>query len=104
MTWWSIAKSAFDVFEDVRGTCSFYMFIIEEAIQTVNMGAYLLYKAGLYSELEELLNWEEANLVNPLKDFANGVGVISYPMNLAYSTFADATKKLIESYRRALQG
>jgi len=103
MSWWNIAKSAFSVFEDVRGTISFYMFIIEESIQTVNMAMYLLYKAGLYSELEEVLNWAEGNLVNPLEDFANGVGTVAYPMNLSYVAFAQASKKLIEAYRKLIQ-
>ena len=103
-SWWNVAQSAFSVFEDVRGTCGFYMFIIEEAIQTVNMGAYLLYKAGLYDELEELLNWEMNELVNPLKEFANGVGVIAYPLNLSFDAFAEASKKLIEAYKKAMQG
>jgi len=103
VSWWSVAKSAFDVFEDARGTAGFYMFIIEEAIQTTNMALYLLYKAGLKEQLEELINWEENELVNPLKDFANGVGTIAYPMNLSYQAFAEATKKLLDSYRQLLQ-
>ena len=104
VSWWNVAKSAFDVFEDVRGTISFYMFIIEEAIQTANMACYLLYKAGLYDELEEVLNWLENELVNPLESFANGVGVVAYPMNLSYISFAEASKKLINSYRKLITG
>lgn len=99
MSWWTVGLTAFQVFQDVRGTIAFYMFIIEEAIQTAGMTAYLLKKAGKTEEAKEQAQWVINNLIEPLLSFAESpTAQIAYPMNLAYKAFAEAAKKAMEAY------
>ena len=98
MTWWKIGKEAFDVFVNVRETIAFYMFIIEESIQAMGMACYLLKKYGLDQDAKEYAEWTKNNLIQGLKDFANGAGVIAYPMNQAYLMFAESAEKVMDAY------
>ncbi len=102
--WSLIASVAFEVFEDIRGAVSMYMFIIEEAIQTMNMATWILYKAGLYSDVINNINYIKNDLAIPLRDFARGpVGQLAYPMNLSYEAFAEATIRALDSMKKAIQ-
>jgi len=98
MAWWKIGKEAFDVFVNVRETIAFYMFIIEESIQAMGMACYLLKKFGLDQDAKEYASWTKSNLIQGLKEFAQGVGVIAYPMNEAYKLFAESTEKVMDAY------
>ncbi len=99
MTWWKIGKKAFDVFINIRETIAFYMFIIEEAIQTAGMAAYMLKKAEKIDEAKAQAQWTIDNLINPLIEFADSpAAAMAYPMNLAYKAFAQAAKKTMEAY------
>ena len=98
MSWWKIPKEAFDIFMNVRETIAFYMFIIEESIQAVGMACYLLKKYGLDEDAKQYANWAKSNLIQPLREFAQGVGQVAYPMNQAYIAFADATEKVMDAY------
>jgi len=98
MAWWKIGKEAFDVFVNVRETIAFYMFIIEESIQAMGMACYLLKKYGLDQDAKEYASWTKSNLIQGLKEFAQGVGVIAYPMNEAYKLFAESTEKVMDAY------
>jgi len=101
--WWGIAKEAFEVFEDIRGAVGMYMFIIEESIQTANMGNWILFKAELYNEMKENIEWIRSELANPLKDFCeNPVANVAYPLNLSYAMFAEATLKSLEAQETAI--
>lgn len=98
-----VAKEAFEIFQDIRGTIGMYMFIIEESIQTAGMGVFMLQKAGLYERAKQHAEWIEINLANQLKDVAtNPLGYVAYPLNLAYEAFADASLKNIEEVKIAL--
>lgn len=95
----SIAKDAFGVFEDVRGAVAMYMFILEEAIQTVGMACYINYRRERYDKCKELAQYCIETLINPLKEFADSpAGNLAYPMNLSYSAFASASKKTMQTY------
>ncbi|MEM2073720.1 MAG: hypothetical protein QXO33_04140 [Nitrososphaeria archaeon] len=97
----AIAKEAFEVFMDIRGACGMFMFILEEAIQTAGMGSWILYKEGKKQEAKENEQWIVNVLAQPLKDFANGpAGYLAYPLNIAYSLFADATIKKKEAFMK----
>jgi len=98
MTWWKVGKEVFDVFMNVRETIAFYMFIIEESIQAMGMACYLLKKYGLDQDAKEYASWTKSNLIEGLKQFADGVGQVAYPMNLAYKAFAEATEKVMDAY------
>jgi len=92
---WQIAL---DVVQDVRGSIAMYLFIIEEAIQTVGMACYLNYKANRLDAVRELAKWILDNIVNPAIDFNNTYGHVAYPLNLAYNVFYQSAKRNMETY------
>lgn len=95
----TVAKEAFEVFENVRETVAFYMFIVEEAIQSAGMAAYISYKAGNTQRAKEIAQFMISELIDPLKEFAESpVGYTAYPVNLAYSAFAESARKVAETY------
>jgi len=96
--WGDISASAFDAFEKVNSTVAFYMFIIEEAIQTVSMAVYLSYKAGNTEKMKEIAQWNKTELIEPLKDFCGSVGYLGFPMNAAFEAFAEASEKAMDYY------
>ena len=92
MGWWNIGKEVFDVFMDVRGAVAMFMFIIEEAIQTVGMVSWIYYKEKKIEKMKENERWIKDNLATPLKEFAESPsGYIAFPLNIAYKKFAEAT-------------
>jgi len=96
--WAKIGKGAFNAFEKVNSVVAFYMFIIEESIQTVGMGVYLSNKAGNMEKMKELAQWNKTELIKPLKDFCDGVGYLGVPMNFAFKKFAEASEKAMDYY------
>ena len=103
LSWAQVGKEAFEVFQDIRGAIGMYMFIIEESIQTANMGNWILFKAGLYDKMKENITYIRNLLAQPLKDFSNGpVGYVAYPLNICYSLFADATLKALDAQEIAI--
>ena len=104
VAWANVAAEAFQVFEDVRGAVSMYMFILEESIQTLNMANWILFKAKLFDKLSENINYIRNELAIPLRDFSNSpVGYLAYPMNLSYVAFAESTLKALDSLELAIQ-
>lgn len=108
-SWSNIAGSAFNAFEKVNSVVAFYMFIIEEAIQTVSMAVYLSYKGyttaaneeqatEFKEKMQELAQWNKTELIQPLKDFSDGTGILGFPMNLAFKKFAEASEKAMDYY------
>ncbi|MHC1611629.1 MAG: hypothetical protein ACXQTW_08595 [Candidatus Methanospirareceae archaeon] len=94
-----VAKEAFEVFSNVRETIAFYMFIVEEAIQSAGMAAYISYKAENYERAKEIAQFMISELIEPLKEFAESpAGWTAYPMNLAYISFAESARKVAETY------
>jgi len=98
---WSIAL---DVIQDVRGSIAMYLFIIEEAIQTLGMAVYLLYKDNRFQEARETAQYMLDNVINPAIDFNNTYGSVAYPLNLAYDTFYKNSKKNMETYLELTKG
>ena len=100
----AVAKELFEVFEDIRSAISMYMFIIEEAIQTLNMANWVLYKANLFDKIQENIDYIRNNLAQPLKTFAESpAGYVAYPMNLSYIAFADSSLKALDSLEQAIK-
>ncbi len=91
-------KIALDVVKDVRGTLTFYGWVICEALGSISMACYLLYKANRKDEAKALASWAINNLANPAKEFATSYGYAMYPMNIAYGLYYDSAKKLLETY------
>lgn len=97
-TWGSVAGSAFNAFEKVNSVVAFYMFIIEESIQTVSLAIYLSNKAGNMEQMKQLAQYNLDELITPLKSFSDGVGYLGFPMNLAFKKFAEASEKAMNYY------
>jgi len=95
MVVWEIAL---EVVEEVRGSIAMFMFIIEEAIQTVGMACYINYKLGDVEAAKEAARWALDNLVNPALDFVDRYGAAAYPLNLAYKSFYLSAKRTMETY------
>jgi len=93
-----IWKIALDLVQDVRGTLGMYLFIIEEAIQTVGMACYLNWKEGNYSKVIEVANYVLDEIINPAIDFCATYGSATYPLNIAYDVFYKAAKTSMENY------
>lgn len=93
-----VAGSAFKAFEKVNSVVAFYMFIVEESIQTVSLAIYLSNKAGNTEKMKELAQWNKTELIDPLADFSNGAGYLGFPMNLAFAKFAEASDKAMDYY------
>ena len=87
-----------DIIQDVRGSVAMYMFIIEEAIQTIGMACYQAKQAKDYDLMRELARYAIDNLVNPAIEFVDIYGVLAYPLNMAYKEFYLAAKKTFETY------
>jgi len=96
--WSSVASSAFDAFEKINSVVAFYMFIIEESIQTVSMAVYLSNKAGNKEMMKQLAQYNLNELINPLKEFCDGTGYLGFPMNLAFKKFAEASEQAMNYY------
>ena len=95
MVSWNIAL---DIVEDVRGSIAMYLFIIEEAIQTVGMACYLLYRQKKYDELKDTARWIIDNLIDPALEFVKTYGYAAYPLNIAYEVFYKSARKTVETY------
>jgi len=98
VSWGKVAASAFDAFEKVNSTVAFYMFIIEESIQTVSLAIYLSNKAGNKETMRQLAQYNKDELIQPLKDFCDGTGYLGFPMNLAFKKFAEASEQAMNYY------
>lgn len=95
MVTWMIAL---DLIQDVRGSIAMYMFIIEEAIQTVGMSCYILYKDEKYAECLQLAHWILNNIIEPALGFAETYGHAAYPLEISYKVFYQASKKNMLTY------
>lgn len=95
----AVGGTAFRVFEDVRGSVSFYMFIMEEAIQTCGMACWISHQKGNLDRAKEVALYAKNELCIPLRDFARSpAGLLGYPMNLSYEAFANASIKNFDTY------
>lgn len=91
-------KIALDIIEDVRGSIAMYMFIIEEAVQTAGMAAYLYNKAEQKQKAKETAQWILDNLIYPAQDFTETYGYLAYPLNMAYDAFFKAAEQTMQMY------
>lgn len=98
-SWQNIAGTAFNAFKEVNSIVAFYMFIIEESIQTVSLAIYLANKAKLSEKVKELADYNLSELILPLKEFCDGAGYLGFPMNLAFKKFAEASEKTMNFYK-----
>jgi len=95
MVAWQIAL---DVVQDVRGSIAMYLFIIEEALQTLGMACYLYQKANMKESVRNLAKWAIDNVVDPAIEFNNTYGAAAYPLNMAYDTFYHSSRISFQTY------
>jgi hypothetical protein len=91
-------QAAFDIFNDIRGMIIFYLFIMEEAAQTIGMASYLAYKDGFAAESQEHASWGLNEVIGPARAFCSGIGIAAYPMNDAFNVFFDASERALTFY------
>lgn len=92
------AKELFNVFTDVRGMVTFYLFILEESIQTAMMGAYMARKDGMISQSQIIALELKQGLIADAKAFNTLVGPVAYPMNDAFAAFFQASEDMCTFY------
>lgn len=98
MVWW--ITIAWDIVEDVRGSCAMFMFIIEEAVQTIGMACYLAQKKKQWNVLREYADFALYELIEPALQFVDQYGNLAYPLNGAYKAFFEAAKKTFLQYKQ----
>ena len=89
---------AIDLIEEVRGSIAMFMFIIEEAIQTIGMACYLAYKKQQWDKVIEYATYAINELIDPAIEFADTYGNFAYPLHFAYKAFYETSKKTMENY------
>jgi len=102
----NVTKTGISGFTFAREEVAFYMFIFEEAVQTLGMSCYLLTNAGQYQEAAEVAQYMLDEYVNPMIAFCDpsvggeelAIGILAWPMNTAFLAFFMATKKNLEYY------
>ena len=101
MVVWAIAL---DLIQDVRGSIAMFLFIIEEAIQTVGMSCYLLYKEEKWAECLEVATYIKNRIIEPSLEFVDSYGQVAYPLNISYKIFYESAMKNVETYiKRCLE-
>lgn len=94
---------AMDTVSDVRSYVAMFMFINEEAAQTLGMACYMLQKTEQWSKLIETAQYALDNLINPAIDFCATYGYVAIPLNMAYTSFFDAAKRSMQTYIETAQ-
>lgn len=95
MVKWTIAV---ELLEEVYGTLQMFVFILEEAQQTLGMSIYLSYQAGEYEEAKELAEYALSDLINPALDWIDTYGALIVPTNMSYKEFFLAAKMSMERF------
>lgn len=94
----STTAAAFDVFMDARGMITFYLFIMEEAAQTLGMAAYLAHKDEDPIGAQAYAQYNLDNIITPAKAFCGTIGIAAYPMNDAFAAYFDAADRTMQFY------
>ncbi len=89
---------ALDTVSDVRSFVAMFMFINEEAVQTVGMACYMLQKTEQWAGVIETAQYALDNLINPAIDFCATYGYVAVPLNMAYDAFFKAAQKSMQTY------
>ncbi|RLE08953.1 hypothetical protein DRZ78_00055 [Candidatus Aerophobetes bacterium] len=79
-----------------------YQFIVEESIQSVQMGIYICMQHNEYEEARKLLRYLESDLISGLWDFNRDWGWLAPHCSGAFRDFARATENSIKVYKELL--
>jgi len=92
---WEIAV---DLLEEAYGTLQMFIFILEEAQQSLGMAVYLSYQAGDMFECKELAQYAITEIIDPALDWIDTYGYVIIPTNMSYTEFFLASKKSMERF------
>ena len=84
--------------EWVHGTVGMFMFILQEACQTLGMAAFMATRNNQLDRARELASYAITEICDPALDFCNDFGWAAYPLHLAYREFFKAARKNFETY------
>jgi len=94
-----VGRGAFEIFNQIRETVVFYMFIQEEAIQTLSMAVFLAQGRDDWQEVEEMAKYTRDEHVEDLHNQASNVlANVAFPMNLAFQKFTNASRTAMNYY------
>jgi len=82
----------------LHGTIGMFMFIAEEATQSLGMACYIAHMAGDDEKARELAQYGITNLCDPMIDFCGNWGYLAYPLQEAYESFFQASKLNFQVY------
>lgn len=94
---------AIDTVTDVRSFVSMFMFITEEAVQTIGMACYLLQKTEQWEQVINTAQYALDELIMPAIDFCTTYGYVAVPVNMAYDAFFKAAQKSMQTYIETAQ-
>lgn len=92
---WNIAL---DLLKEAYGTLQMFIFILEEAQQSLGMAVYLSYQAGDYDECRDLAQYAITEIIDPALDWIETYGYVIIPTNMSYKEFFLAAKKSMERF------
>lgn len=89
---------ALEGIEWVHGTIGMFMFILQEATQSIGMSCFLASRHGRYDIAKRNAEYAIREICVPALDFCDTFGVAAYPLHMAYREFFLASKKNFEVY------
>lgn len=92
---WSIA---IDLLKEVYGSLQMFVFILEEATQSMGMAVYLSYKAEDYAECAELAQYALDEIIRPSLGWLANYHEVVWPTGIAYAEFFLASEKSMERF------
>ena len=84
--------------EWVHGTVGMFMFILQEASQSVGMSCFLASRHGRPDIARRNAEYAIREICDPAIAFCDTFGVAAYPLHMAYREFFIAAKKNFETY------
>jgi len=107
MTTWNLDKYkkfkkitiAVDVLKEVYGTLQMFLFIHEEAVQTIGMGLWLSFQAQDKEAVNELADYGLNEIIWPSLGWIAAYGHLCFPNDIAYTEFFLAAEKSFLRYK-----
>lgn len=90
---WKKIDIAVDLLKEVYGTLQMYVFIQEEACQTLGMSLWLSYQAKDREAVDEIADYGLAEIIRPALGWLHTYGKLIFPNNESYAEFFLAAEK-----------
>ena len=84
--------------EWVHGTVGMFMFILQEAAQSVGMSCFLASRHDRFDIARRNAEYAIREICDPAIDFCDTFGIAAYPLHMAYREFFIASKKNFQTY------